>query len=262
MADAAEQGQGPAPDRRVRVLVRAGGKAVLASRLTREGRDWPYASLVLTTPDPAGRPLLFLSDLAEHSRALAAEPAASLLYDGTAGHEDPLTGARASLLGTVEALPPGAETEALLDRFVARHPGAAGYRGFADFKLYRMAPAAAHLVAGFGDIHWLGAEALRPEGADPALDARHDDVVGHMNEDHADAVAAIAAGALGRAAEHGEDWRLIQLDSEALMLRQGQRELWVSWPKPVSNAEDARRGLIHLTRLGRERAPPTSRSEK
>ena len=36
--------------------------------------------------------------------------------------------------------------------FLARHPDAARYAGFADFSLYRFEMAAGHLVAGFGRI--------------------------------------------------------------------------------------------------------------
>ena len=50
----------------------------------------------------------------------------------------------------------------LLARFVRRHPSAERYAGFADFRLYRMAVARAHLVAGFGRIDWIeGGSAAR-----------------------------------------------------------------------------------------------------
>jgi hypothetical protein len=41
------------------------------------------------------------------------------------------------------------ETRAL---YVARHPDAARYAGFADFSLFRFQITAGHLVAGFGRI--------------------------------------------------------------------------------------------------------------
>lgn len=233
-----------------RRVLRSGATAALGSRLARAGRDWPYVSLVLTTPDERGRPLLFLSDLAEHSRAIAADPAVSLLFEATQGHEDPLTGPRLTLVGEVAEVAAGPLRESLLDRFAARHPGAAGYRGFKDFRLYRLTPVAGHLVAGFGVIRWLDAAALVPPGASEALEARHDDIVTHMNDDHADALQAIAAGA-GAAAE--APWRLVQLDSEALLLAHPGRELWVPFPQPVSDADETRRALILLAKEGRRR---------
>ena len=131
-----------------RRLIRTADRAVLA---TSRGDGWPYASLVLPAVDGDGAPLLLLSDLAEHAKNLKAEPRCSLLYDGTAGLENPLTGFRITVLG--EAWP--VEDRDLLARFVARQPTSALYAGFADFRLYRMAISRAHAVAGFGRIHWI-----------------------------------------------------------------------------------------------------------
>jgi putative heme iron utilization protein len=135
-----------------RRLVRSAGRAVLAT--TREG--WPYASLVLPAADGDGHPLLLLSDLAEHAKNLKADPRCSLLYDATEGLADPLTGFRATVLG--EAAP--IRDEALLRRYVERHPAAAQYAGFGDFRLYRVTIARAHVVAGFGRIRWVEAAEL------------------------------------------------------------------------------------------------------
>ena len=55
---------------------------------------WPYASLVLVAVDHDLAPILLLSDLAEHTKAIAADGRVSLLFDGTAGLDQPLTGPR------------------------------------------------------------------------------------------------------------------------------------------------------------------------
>jgi hypothetical protein len=146
----------PAPDTsdadKTRALIRAADRAVLATALG----GWPYASLVLPAVDAAGAPLLLLSDLAEHAKNLKADPRCSLLFDGTYGLADPLTGLRATVMG--EARP--VDDKDLLDRYVARHSSAKVYAGFGDFRLYRMTVTRAHVVAGFGRIRWIDAAAL------------------------------------------------------------------------------------------------------
>lgn len=141
----------------VRRLMRAARHAALATALARDASGRPYVSLVLVAGARDGSPILLLSDLADHSRNLKAEPRAALLFDGTAGRADPLTGPRASVLGRME--PVGDEAAARHGKalFLARHPGAAAYADFTDFRLYRMTVESAHLVAGFGRIHWLTA---------------------------------------------------------------------------------------------------------
>ena len=84
-----------------------------------------------------------------------------------------------------------------MSRFVSRHPSAAGYAGFGDFRLYRMKVERAHLVAGFGRIRWVdGGEIILP-GDCASLAAGESSILAHMNEDHGEAVNSIAVGGEG-----------------------------------------------------------------
>src|SRR5258708_32035861 len=132
------------PAATARRLVRAVDRATLAT--SQDG--WPYASLVLTPVAHDATPLLLLSDLAEHSKNLKRDSRASLLFDGTAGRDDPLTGPRVTVLGEAK---PVADPR-LVARFTARHPSAAAYAGFADFRLYRLQIPRPPLVAGLRPI--------------------------------------------------------------------------------------------------------------
>ena len=72
----------------VRGLMRGLPRAALGT-LEAEGGA-PYVSLVMVALDHDASPLLLLSDLADHTRNLKADPRASLLFDGTAGQAVPL----------------------------------------------------------------------------------------------------------------------------------------------------------------------------
>jgi len=110
----------------------------------------PFASFVTTAPGGDGAPLLLLSQLAVHTRNLERNPRASLLLvEPEEEAADPLTRSRLTITGSVER---AADQAAAREAFLARHPEAAGYAGFADFAFWRLAPAACHLVAGFGRI--------------------------------------------------------------------------------------------------------------
>ncbi|MGH6931859.1 MAG: HugZ family protein [Dongiaceae bacterium] len=150
----------PTPAEAARRLLLAADRAVLSTRLAKapdtDLSGWPYGSLVLLAMAEDGAPLLLLSDLAEHAKNIAADPRIALLIDGTAGLADPLTGSRVTVLGRAEK----SADARLTDRFVTRHPSAKRYAGFADFHPYRIAIAGAHLVAGFGRIHWIPAKEL------------------------------------------------------------------------------------------------------
>mgnify|MGYP003668560109 CR=1 FL=1 len=232
------------PGRQVRGLIRAADRAVLSTAMPDDG--WPYGSLVMTACGQDGAPLLLISDLAEHTKNLKADARASLLFDGTAGLENPLTGARASVLGRLARI----DDARLTARYVARHPDAEAYLEFADFNLYRMTVERAHVVAGFGAIHWIDAADLLFDAAGcGALAAAEADIVAHMNDDHADAVGLYATVLLGL--PRG-DWRMIGIDPEGIDLRDGGRVVRLGFKRDVADAESARAALVELARSARK----------
>jgi putative heme iron utilization protein len=212
----------------------------------------PYVSLVACACESDASPLLLLSDLAQHTRNLAADPRVSLLFDGTGAYPDRLAGPRLTLLGRAERIDnPGAAA-----RFAARHPASATYAGFADFRLYRIAVERGHLVAGFGRIVWIEAEQLRFQGGAAALAGAEAEIVAHMNEDHADAIALYAERILGR---HGADWRMTGIDPEGIDLRRpvdtGAETARLDFAEPVPTLAAARRTLVDLAEKARNMPP-------
>jgi hypothetical protein len=225
--------------RAARDLVRGLDRAALATALPLESGAWPYASLVLVAVDHDLSPILLLSDLAEHSKAIMADSRVSLLFDGTQGLDQPLTGPRVTLVGRAFRT----ADQRLGRRFLARHPDSAMYAGFKDFNFYRVAVERAHLVAGFGKIRWLGASELMMAPPPAGLAEGEAEIVRHMNEDHADALQLYAGALLGLT---GNDWRMIGIDAEGLDLRQGGRVARLAFEAPLAAASDARKVLVAL----------------
>ncbi|WP_119460911.1 DUF2470 domain-containing protein [Rhodospirillaceae bacterium SYSU D60014] len=245
--------QDPSVGAAARHLLRDLDRATLATRLEDREADaagWPYASLVLVAADQDGTPLLLLSDLAEHSRNIAADRRVALLFDGTGDRPDPLTGPRVTVLGTAErSTDPGQRA-----RFLARHPSAALYAGFADFNLYRVAVSRAHMVAGFGRIDWIAREDLLFDTrATAALADRERDILDHMNTDHPDALDLIATRLLGHA---GTAWRMTGIDPEGCDLRREGTVARARFATIVGDADAARAELVRLTREARSRPLP------
>lgn len=230
-----------------RRLMRRQAHAALAT--SRDGH--PYVSLVALALDYDASPLLLLSDLAQHSRNIAADPRVSLLFDGGGPRHaaaDPLAEPRLTLLGGALRC----DAPPLLARFTARHPSAAVYAGFGDFHLYRVAIDRGHLVAGFGKISWVEGAALRFAGEVAALATAEREIVEHMNADHAEAIALFAERLAQRP---GPGWRMTGIDPEGIDLRRSDENSGetarIDFPGPVLDAHAARRALIELTHRAR-----------
>jgi hypothetical protein len=231
-----------------RSLIRAGDRATLATVMRTDTAEagGPYASLVLVAADHDASPLLLISKLADHTKNLEADPRVSLLFDGTAGLGEPLTGPRVSVQGTASVT----DDPRHRARYLARHPGAAMYAGFKDFSFYRVNVARAHLVAGFGKIHWIDGRDVLAEPS-PALIEAETGIVEHMNSDHADALQLYAHTLLD---QQGAGWTMTGIDPEGIDLRAGGIVARLNFATDVRDAKQARTELVRLVGEARARA--------
>jgi len=215
-----------------RKLLRAARVGTLAS----SAGGQPFASLVTPACTPDLSLLLLLSDLSEHTRHLRADARCSVLVAGVPQDANPQTTPRVTVTGLAESTAdPG-----LKSRYLAMHPYAARYADFADFTLWRIRALGGLYVGGF-------ARAARLRAADLALDAAAVAIVtdaearimSHCNNDHPDALAAIA-GAPGT-------WRMVAVDVDGCDLADGERAIRIHWTDPVADPVDVRRELVRLT---------------
>ena len=241
----------PAPDfdakattKKLLRLIRAGALATID-----RNTGHPFGSLVNVATDSDGSPLILISQLSSHTANLEADSRASVLL-ATAGKGDPLAHPRLTVLGRFAKIARDAADEAhLRRRFLARHPKAELYAGFADFALWRMTVESAHLNAGFARAADLTAADVMTDisGARDLLEIEAS-AVAHMNDDHADAVALYATKLLGAPAGQ---WRVIGLDPDGLDLDCGDAVLRLEFPQRVTAAEQLREVLADLAKQAR-----------
>lgn len=206
----------------------------------------PFASRVIVATDTDGAPLLLLSTLALHTRNITADSRISLLLCAE-DIRDPMQDARLSVNGRAVAQ----ASERSRRRFLARHPEAAGYAGFADFAFYRIEVMDAHLVAGFGRIHTIPRDSLLLDISEAeALAEAEAGIVAHMNADHADALALYATRLLG--AGDG-DWRMSGCDPEGIDLVSKTECRRLTFEAPANDARTMRERLVALAASARRR---------
>jgi putative heme iron utilization protein len=146
--------------RSLRQLLESERHAVLATISARHD-SWPFASLTAYASTAHGEPLLLLSDLAEHTRNLRADPRASLLVHDTLAAEDAAAGARVTLIGNAERLADeGAPRDEAQARYLQKNPEASTYLALTDFHFWVLRVAEARFVNGFGAAGWLEGERL------------------------------------------------------------------------------------------------------
>ena len=234
--------------RLARSLLRRSRQGALATLMPGSGD--PYCSLVNVASHCDGSPILLISRLALHTQNILGDARVSLMLDERA-EGDPLEGARIMLAGrAVQAS--DAEEAVLRRRYLNAHPSAEVFVNFKDFSFFRIRPAAAHLVAGFGRIVDLTPEQFLTEISDAAalLEAEQG-AVEHMNADHRDAMNLYATKLLG--AEEA-DWRCTGCDPDGMDMQSGARTLRLEFPERVTDATALRKMLVRLAGQARAKA--------
>jgi heme iron utilization protein len=183
----------PSAAEEARTIVASTTVGTLAS-LTSGGDPW--ASVVTYGLLGDGTPVLCVSRLALHGRNLAADQRASLAVSAPVPEgEDPSDTGRVTLAGRVEQ-PAGEELEAARAAYHAAVRSGEVFSEFGDFTFWLLRPEQIRWVGGFGRM--AGTDPARYAAAEPdpvAPNAAF--AVGHLNDDHADALLEMARAVAG-----------------------------------------------------------------
>lgn len=225
-----------------RILLRSARSAALAVLEPETGA--PFASRTLTGTDTDGAPVILVSALSFHTKALRNDSRASLLA-GEPGKGDPLAHPRLTVLCKAEEVARDGEDHARLRaRFIRRHPKAKLYVDFPDFSFFRLVPLRAHLNGGFGKAYVLSAEELTIHSpARAALADMEAGAVDHMNSDHAEAAGMYARHFCG--AQEG-NWTIAGIDAAGLDLASGDRLKRMEFDRELETPAELRTVLARL----------------
>jgi putative heme iron utilization protein len=231
-----------------RSLLRRSRQGALATLMPGSGD--PYCSLVNVASHCDGSPILLISRLALHTRNILGDPRVSLMLDERA-EGDPLEGARIMLAGSAEQAG-GADEAVWRRRYLNAHPSAEVFVNFKDFSLFKIRPAGAHLVAGFGRIVDLTPAQFLTDISDAeALLEAEQGAIEHMNADHRDAMNLYAAKLLG--AEES-DWRCTGCDPDGMDMQAGMTTLRLDFPERLTDGTALRKMLVKLAAEARAKA--------
>lgn len=222
-------------------LIRTARFAALAALDPADGG--PIVSRVATATALDGAPIILVSALSAHTRALIADPRCSLLL-GEPGKGDPLAHPRLSLSCRARRLERESdEGRHARRRYLNRNPKGALYADFPDFAFFRLEPVGASLNGGFGKAYLLTPHDMMVS-VPPEIAEIEQSAIVHMNTDHRDAVQRMAAAA----AKRGEGWIVTGIDSAGVDLANGDETARIPFVTPVETAEGLRAKLVEMAK--------------
>ena len=215
-----------------------GQQAGVLSTLSKRLEGFPFGSVAPFMLDHDGCPIILISDIAEHSKNIAADPRVSLIVQPWSA--DMQSTGRVTLIGHAQQLD---SKDSLGPRYLRYFPQAVDYFAMHDFRFYRIEPVRVRWIGGFGKIHWVEPAAyLTTTGQ---LAEAEEGIVTHMNTDHADTLTAYCRHIHGEIDPRPE---MVGIDPDGFDLRSGQRLIRFPFASPVLNATDARAQLIEMAK--------------
>ena len=222
-----------------RRLVRKFAAGVLATQ-SLKFPGYPYASALPYCTDQRGRVIVLISHLAEHTQNAERDPRVGFLVSALT--RDLQEQARVSQIGDIAVV----DEPAIAARYLRFFPEAAQYLEIGGFRFFRIEPLGVRYIAGFSGIHTIAADSyLAPPY--PIAEAE-DEVIAHMNADHAHNLSDYCRAIPGRSPASAV---MVGIDCDGFDIRADGQLLRIEFDAEVEDAGAARAELVKLARASR-----------
>ena len=196
---------------------------------------YPFGSVTPYCTDRMCRPIIYISDIAQHTKNIAADSRVSLTVVEGGAADDVQAQGRVTCIGDARQVANGDDD--VRERYFRYFPPATQYERTHGFEFFRLELVRIRFIGGFGQIFWV--EPGQFTIANPFSPAEETRIIQHMNKDHADALSRYAGG--GPAEMAG-------IDGEGFDLLKTGRKIRIPFASPVTTMEEARQALVEMAR--------------
>jgi len=233
-----------------RKFLRSTRSGILSTHSVRfEG--YPFGSVAPFVLDHSCQPVILISNIAEHTKNIIANPKVSLLV--FAGAEDLQANARLTLLGEAAKINKDEDAD-LRTRYLRYLPQASSYFDMHDFAFYRIQIRQARYIGGFGKMSWMSENDLLNDitSIGSPLASQETAIIDHMNADHAESLISYCKHF------HGVDATNVQMlgidcdgfDVKAIV-NNDTTVLRFDFEQPIHDAQSARTALVSMSKTAK-----------
>ena len=236
---------------RARTLLHIGRIGSL-STISRKQPGFPFGSVMPYGLDDAGHPIFLISTMAMHTQNVQADARSSLLVTQPDAGGDPLGASRVTLVGNA-VLVPKADAAAARELYLERYPNSKQWVDFEDFSFYRLDVLDVYYVGGFGVMGWISAEEYYAGKPDPLADVA-DEIIQHMNHDHASALVLLVRSFAEIECEQATMTAIDRLGFNVrVKTQEGSRGTRIAFLEEVMTPLEARNVLIEMITKARQK---------
>ncbi|HYR83320.1 MAG TPA: DUF2470 domain-containing protein [Terriglobia bacterium] len=197
---------------------------------------YPFGSVTPYCVDDQSRPIIYISQIAQHTRNILADFRVSLtVVDNNPDSDD--VQARGRVTCIANAVPLSDNETDPRERYFRYHPSARQYDQTHDFSFFRLDLVRVRFIGGFGQIHWIEPGEFMTKN--PFSAAQESQIIQHMNKDHGDALRHYCGG-------HPAE--MVGIDAEGFDLLRSGKKVRFTFKTPIHNMQEARQALVALAK--------------
>jgi heme iron utilization protein len=222
-----------------RLFLKSGNDGVL-STVSLDLPGYPFGSVTPYVLDKQCRPVILVSDLAQHTKNMDADNRVSLTV--TSGNADSQANARLTYVGNARKMT--SEEADVKARYLRRFPQAVHYFEAHNFYFYVIELVRARYIEGFGKIFWVDEKDLLLENI--FTEEAEAPILDHMNQDHKGALSTYCRHFNLDAAE--EEYSMTGIDGEGFDISAGAQRMRINFTECLTDPSQARDVLVALAR--------------
>src|SRR5215469_8969770 len=157
---------------------------------------YPFGSVAPYCTDRNCRPIIYISQIAQHTKNILADSRVSLTVVEKTEADDVQARGRITFIADAHQVERGDDD--VRERYFRYFPSARQYDNTHDFEFFRLELVRIRFIGGFGRIFW-----IEPSGfmtANPFSRSEENRIIHHMNKDHSDALSRYVGGGTGEMA--------------------------------------------------------------
>jgi putative heme iron utilization protein len=226
-------------------LARAQHSGVLGTHST-SMPGYPFGSVVPYYLTHEGDAVIYISDIALHTRNIKANDKVSLtIFDNE--EDDSQANGRVTIMGNATCI----KDANIETQYLRLFPQAKGYKRTHDFNFYVIKTERVRYIGGFGKIHWIDKAYWQQQKQD--WHSNIEGMITHMNEDHLDAMSLIL--------KHKLDIDVLaptmcSVFPEGAHYTYGENVWFVPFEEVCRSAKHVREQLVIQTKQAREALSP------
>ena len=196
---------------------------------------YPFGSVTPYCVDDRCIPVIYISQIAQHTKNIIADSRVSLTVLDSGGSGDVQADGRVTCIANARLM--GPEESRARERYFRYFPSARQYDQTHDFVFFRLELVRVRFIGGFGRIYWVEPDEFIANN--PFSAAQESQIVQHMNKDHGDSLRRYCSG---------EPAEMAGIDAEGFDVLTSGRKVRFTFETPISNMEEARKALVAMAK--------------